>query len=53
MAEHLACRPVVRRVKRLQPLAHLPSAKYADNAAWISCTAIAFNLARGHRGGRA
>lgn len=97
-AEHVACRLIVRRVKRLQPLAsdgseqgelfasyrhhafitnstlgvveadqrhrdhalveqviaelkdgplaHLPSGKYAANAAWVSCATIAFNLAR-------
>jgi DDE family transposase len=97
-AEHVACRLIVRRVKRLQPrandgtrqgelfatyrhhafvtnsslplveaderhrdhalieqviaelkggaLAHLPSGKYAANAAWVAHAAIAFNLAR-------
>jgi len=97
-AEHVACRLVVRRVKRLQPLAsdgseqgelfatyrhhafitnttlsvieadqrhrdhalveqviaelkdgplaHLPSGKYAANAAWVACAVIAFNIAR-------
>ena len=97
-AEHVPCRLVVRRVKRLQPLAsdgteqgelfadlppprlhhqqhpghrrgrsapprprpgraghrraqgralaHLPSGKYAANAAWVACAVIAFNLAR-------
>ncbi|MDN5723998.1 MAG: IS1380 family transposase [Corynebacterium sp.] len=97
-AEHVPCRLVVRRVKRLQPrasdgseqgelfatyrhhafitnsdldiieadqrhrdhaiveqviaelkdgpLAHLPSGRYAANAAWLSCAVIAFNLAR-------
>ena len=96
--EHVPCRLIVRRVKRLQPLAsdgteqgelfatyrhhafitngtlgmveadqrhrdhalieqviaelkdnalaHLPSGKYAANAAWVSCAVIAFNLAR-------
>jgi hypothetical protein len=96
--EHVPCRLVVRRVKRLQPLAsdgteqgelfatyrhhafitnsilgvveadqrhrdhalieqviaelkdnalaHLPSGKYTANAAWVSCAAIAFNIAR-------
>lgn len=28
------------------PLAHLPSGKYAANAAWLACAVIAFNLAR-------
>ena len=28
------------------PLAHLPSGKYAANAAWVAHTVIAFNLAR-------
>jgi hypothetical protein len=97
-AEHVPCRLVVRRVKRLQPLAsdgseqgelfatyrhhafitnstlsvveadqrhrehalveqviaelkdgplaHLPSGKYAANAAWVACSVIAFNIAR-------
>ena len=97
-AEHVACRLIVRRVKRLQPLAsdgsaqgelfatyrhhafitnsalgmveadqrhrdhalveqviaelkdgplaHLPSGKYAANAAWVACAVIAFNIAR-------
>lgn len=97
-AEHVPCRLVVRRVKRLQPvasdgtvqgelfatyrhhafitnstlptveaderhrdhaiveqviaelkngpLAHLPSGKYAANAAWVAHAVIAFNLAR-------
>jgi hypothetical protein len=97
-AEHISCRLIVRRVRRLQPLAHdgstqgelfaswrhhafitnsaldmiaadqahrdhavveqviaelkdgplahLPSGRYAANAAWTSCAVIAFNLAR-------
>lgn len=94
-AEHVACRLIVRRVKRIQqriqqqaelfsvyrhhafvtnstlsvveaderhrdhavveqviaelkdgPLAHLPSGKYAANAAWLALAVIAFNLAR-------
>jgi hypothetical protein len=97
-AEHVPCRLVVRRVRRLQPLAsdgtaqgelfatyrhhafitnttmptvaadevhrghaiveqviaeikdgalaHLPSGRYAANAAWVSCAVMAFNLAR-------
>jgi len=97
-AEHVSCRLIVRRVKRLQPLAgdgteqgelfatyrhhafvtnstlgmveadqrhrdhaiveqtiaelkdgplaHLPSGKYAANAAWVACAVVAFNLAR-------
>ncbi len=97
-AEHVPCRLIVRRVKRLQPLAcdgtaqgelfatyrhhafitnstlgmveadqrhrdhaiveqviaelkdgplaHLPSGKYAANAAWVACAVIAFNIAR-------
>ncbi len=97
-AEHVACRLIVRRVKRLQPLAgdgseqgelfaayrhhafitnsdldtieadqrhrghaiveqviaelkdgplaHLPSGKYAANAAWVAMATIAFNIAR-------
>jgi hypothetical protein len=28
------------------PLAHLPSGKYAANAAWVAMAAVAFNLAR-------
>jgi len=97
-AEHVGCRLIVRRVKRLQPLAgdgteqgevfatyrhhafitnstlgmveadqrhrdhalveqviaelkdgplaHLPSGKYAANAAWVALAVIAFNIAR-------
>ena len=97
-AEHVTCRLIVRRVKRIQPLAsdgstqgelfaahrhhafitnttfgiveadqlhrdhaiveqviaelkdgplaHLPSGKYAANAAWVSLAVIAFNIAR-------
>ena len=97
-SEHVTCRLIVRRVKRLQrlasdgteqgelfatyrhhafitnstlgtveadqrhrdhaiveqviaelkdgPLAHLPSGRYAANAAWVACAAIAFNIAR-------
>ncbi|WP_447925372.1 IS1380 family transposase [Georgenia muralis] len=97
-AEHVSCRLIVRRVRRLQPLAgdgseqgelfatyrhhafitnsdldtieadqrhrghaiveqviaelkdgplaHLPSGKYAANAAWVAIAAIAFNIAR-------
>ena len=97
-AEHVTCRLIVRRVRRLQPLAsdgstqgelfaayrhhafitntslgiveadqrhrdhaiveqviaelkdgplaHLPSGKYAANAAWVSLAVIAFNIAR-------
>ena len=97
-AEHVSCRLVVRRVKRVQPLAsdgseqgelfatyrhhafitnstlstieadqrhrdhalveqviaelkdgplaHLPSGKYAANAAWVACSVLAFNIAR-------
>ena len=97
-AEHVTCRLIVRRVKRLQPpasdgteqgelfaayrhhafitnctlemveaderhrdhaiveqviaelkdgpLAHLPSGRYAANAAWVACAVIAFNIAR-------
>ena len=28
------------------PLAHLPSGRFAANAAWLACAAIAFNLSR-------
>ncbi len=28
------------------PLAHLPSGKFAANAAWLACAVIAFNIAR-------
>jgi hypothetical protein len=28
------------------PLAHLPSGRYAANAAWVACAVIAFNIAR-------
>jgi hypothetical protein len=96
--EHVSCRLIIRRVKRIQPaaadgseqgelfttyrhhgfitnstlgmveadqrhrdhaiveqviaelkdnaLAHLPSGKYAANAAWVACAVMAFNIAR-------
>lgn len=43
--EHAHVEQVIAEVKN-GPLAHLPSGKYAANAAWLACTVIAFNLAR-------
>jgi len=31
---------------RAGPLAHLPSGRFAANAAWLTCAAMAFNLTR-------
>ena len=43
--EHAHVEQVIAEVKN-GPLAHLPSGKYAANAAWVACTVIAFNIAR-------
>lgn len=43
--EHAQVEQVIAEVKD-GPLAHLPSGKYAANAAWLACAVIAFNLAR-------
>lgn len=43
--EHAIIEQVIAELKN-GPLAHLPSGKYAANAAWVACAAIAFNLAR-------
>jgi DDE family transposase len=45
-AEHVTCRLVVRRVRRLQPLASDGSEQGELVAAWVGCAVIAFNLAR-------
>jgi hypothetical protein len=44
--DHAVVEQVIAELKGDGPLAHLPSGRYAANAAWVSCTAIAFNLAR-------
>jgi hypothetical protein len=43
--DHAIIEQVIAELKD-RPLAHLPSGKYAANAAWVSCAVIAFNLAR-------
>jgi hypothetical protein len=43
--DHAIVEQVIAELKD-GPLAHLPSAKYAANAAWVSLAVIAFNLAR-------
>ena len=43
--DHAIVEQVIAELKD-GPLAHLPSGKYAANAAWVSCAIIAFNLAR-------
>ncbi len=43
--DHAIVEQVIAELKD-NALAHLPSGKYAANAAWVSCAVIAFNLAR-------
>jgi hypothetical protein len=43
--DHAIIEQVIAELKD-GPLAHLPSGKYAANAAWISLAVIAFNIAR-------
>lgn len=43
--DHAIVEQVIAELKN-GPLAHLPSGKYAANAAWVACAAIAFNIAR-------
>ena len=43
--DHAIVEQVIAELKN-GPLAHLPSAKYAANAAWVAHAVIAFNLAR-------
>lgn len=43
--DHALVEQVIAELKN-GPLAHLPSGKYAANAAWVSCAVIAFNTAR-------
>ena len=43
--DHAIVEQVIAELKD-GPLAHLPSGRYAANAAWLACAAIAFNLAR-------
>lgn len=43
--DHAVVEQVIAELKA-GPLAHLPSGKYAANAAWVATAAIAFNLAR-------
>lgn len=43
--DHAIVEQVIAELKD-GPLAHLPSGRYAANAAWAACAVIAFNLAR-------
>ncbi len=43
--DHALVEQVIAELKD-GPLAHLPSGKYAANAAWVACAVIAFNIAR-------
>ncbi|MEQ7847948.1 IS1380 family transposase [Nocardioides kribbensis] len=43
--DHAVIEQVIAELKD-GPLAHLPSGKYAANAAWVACAVIAFNIAR-------
>ncbi len=43
--DHAIIEQVIAELKD-GPLAHLPSGKYAANAAWVACAVIAFNIAR-------
>jgi hypothetical protein len=43
--DHALVEQVIAELKD-NALAHLPSGKYAANAAWVSCAVIAFNIAR-------
>ena len=43
--DHAIVEQVIAELKD-GPLAHLPSGQYAANAAWVSCAATAFNIAR-------
>ena len=43
--DHAVVEQVIAELKD-GPLAHLPSGKYAANAAWLALAVIAFNLAR-------
>jgi Transposase DDE domain group 1 len=43
--DHAIIEQVIAELKN-GPLAHLPSGRFAANAAWLACTAIAHNLTR-------
>ena len=43
--DHAIVEQVIAELKD-GPLAHLPSGKYAANAAWVACSVLAFNIAR-------
>ena len=44
--QHAVCELAIRDLKGSAGLAHLPSASFAANAAWLSCAALAHNMAR-------
>jgi hypothetical protein len=43
--DHAIIEQVIAELKN-GPLAHLPSGRFAANAAWLACAAIAHNLTR-------
>jgi len=43
---HAVCELAIRDLKRSGGLAHLPSGRFAANAAWLACAALAHNLYR-------
>ena len=44
--QHAVCELAIRDLKSSAGLAHLPSARFAANAAWLTCAALAHNMAR-------
>ena len=50
---HASCELAIRDLKQAGGLAHLPSASFCANAAWLLCAALAHNLYRhiAHLGG--
>lgn len=43
---HAVCELAIRDLKGSAGLSHLPSGRFAANAAWLSCAALAHNMAR-------
>ena len=43
---HAVCELAIRDLKGSAGLAHLPSGRFAANAAWLTCAALAHNMAR-------
>ena len=44
--QHAVCELAIRDLKSSAGLAHLPSGRFAANAAWLTCAALAHNMAR-------